>query len=126
MDDNSGKFGGVTSFNYYGEVLDPELSNLGIFTLGGGIRPIKRVSIDLIYHYYRQHYADDDINGSNLKIDPGGDSKDVGHALDLVMGYRAIENLDVEMVLGTFIPGQAFSGNAEPAYKVGIEMSYNF
>jgi hypothetical protein len=37
-----------------GERLDPELSNLLIFTGGIGIRPTRRSSIDLVYHHYLQ------------------------------------------------------------------------
>ena len=37
MQRNRGKFNGVVSFRYYGEVLDPELTNLRILTLGIGL-----------------------------------------------------------------------------------------
>ena len=36
LQDNNGKFGGVTSFRYYGELIDPELANMHIATLGIG------------------------------------------------------------------------------------------
>jgi len=50
---NNGKFNGVTSFRYYGELLRPELANLHIDTLGVGIKPRRRTSIDLVFHRYR-------------------------------------------------------------------------
>jgi len=39
---NSDKFNGVARFKYYGEVLDPRLTNLMVFTGGVGIRPLER------------------------------------------------------------------------------------
>ena len=52
LQENEDRFHGVTSFKYYGELFDPELSNLMIFTGGIGIRPTRNSSIDLVYHYY--------------------------------------------------------------------------
>jgi hypothetical protein len=49
LHDNQGDFGGAATFKYYGQVLDPELSNLAIFTVGIGIRPRESFSLDLVY-----------------------------------------------------------------------------
>src|SRR3990170_6062553 len=38
LQSNEARFSGVTQFKAYGEVLDPELTNLRIFTAGGGFR----------------------------------------------------------------------------------------
>ena len=57
LQDNSDKFLGVASFRYYGELLDPELSNLHVVTAGVGLRFFKKSSIDLVYHWYRQAQA---------------------------------------------------------------------
>jgi alginate production protein len=54
---NEGDFGGATEFTYYGEAADPELSNLAIFTVGIGVRPSEKLSLDLVYHYDLQHRA---------------------------------------------------------------------
>ena len=48
---------GVTCFKYYGELLDPELSNLAVATLGLGLRPTEWSSIDLVAYHYRQATA---------------------------------------------------------------------
>lgn len=45
------------SYFYYGEVLAPELSNMWIATAGIGFSPADDISIDLLYHCYRQHEA---------------------------------------------------------------------
>lgn len=111
---NSGRFAGVASFNYYGETLGPELSNLIIFTLGAGIRPLKNTSLDLVYHNYWQHHADDDIRDSELEMDPDGDDRHLGQGLDLVFGHRW-DRSTINWVIGAFKPGRAFPGDAETA-----------
>ncbi|NIA69675.1 alginate export family protein [Pelagibius litoralis] len=126
LQDNNDRFNGVTSVKYYGEVLDPELSNLFVLTAGLGIRPTKRSSIDLIYHHYRQHQASDELRDVSIDADPDGQDRTLGNALDLVVGYREIENFNAEAVFGLFAPGAAFSNDASTAYFVGIELEISF
>ncbi|MBL8052499.1 MAG: alginate export family protein, partial [Nitrospira sp.] len=75
---NSDKLNGVARFKYYGEVLDPRLTNLMVFTGGLGIKPFSKTSFDLVYHYYLQDHASKRIGGSDLDTDPTGLSKHIG------------------------------------------------
>jgi len=125
LEDNNGKFNGVTKFKYYGELTDPELSNIWILTAGLGLKPLKKGSIDFIYHYYRQHHLDDHFR-SDIEIDPDGKDKDIGHELDIVLGYRAIKNLSTELIFGTFIPGKAFSDAFDNAFFGKVEVNYRY
>ena len=61
---NETEVGGLTPFRYYGEAFDPELSNLSIFTAGLGTRPTPELSADLVYHYYLQDHAADELRDS--------------------------------------------------------------
>jgi len=111
-EDNVDYFGGVISLHYYGEVLDPELSNIRIMTAGAGIRPSINSSIEFIYHSYNQDRPADEIKGANL-IDPparpNGISDDVGWELDLVAGINNVWNhVSLAFIAGIFSPGQAF------------------
>lgn len=126
LQDNNDRFNGVTSFRYYGEVLDPELSNLIVLTAGLGIRPTKRSSLDLVYHHYRQHRPSDEFRDVAVDADPDGRNRTVGNALDLIVGFREIENVDAEAVFGLFLPGAAFSSDADTAYFVGVELEISF
>ena len=123
--DNNGKFSGVTTFRYYGELVRPQLSNLLVTTLGVGLRPVADTSVDLVYHYYRQHHAAAALRGGSLSAVPTGRSADLGHGLDLVIGVSTFANWDIELVLGAFAPGQAFTGN-DNAYFTSFEFSYYF
>ena len=124
---NSDKFNGVARFKYYGEVLDPRLTNLMVFTGGVGIRPFEKTSFDLVYHYYLQAHASTSIRGSDLATDPTGLSKHVGSEVDLVAGYQGIPNLQTKFVLGYFLPSGAFpEGSRDGAFLASILLRYNF
>lgn len=122
---NNGKFGGVTSFRYYGEAVDPELSNLGIFTLGVGARLGRKNSIDLVWHAYSQDRAANYIRDSSIDIDPDGVSTDLGTGMDLVFGSKAFDGWDFELVYSRFFPGDAFSG-ADALWLASAQVRYRF
>ena len=122
--DNNAKFNGVTSFRYYGELVRPSVGNIFIATLGSGFRPTPNSSIDLIYHYYRQHHAGAELT-SALVATPAGRVEDLGHELDLVVGISEIEHWKFELVTGVFVPGNAFEGE-DNAYFGSFEFSYDY
>jgi alginate production protein len=124
---NSDKFNGVARFKYYGEVLDPRLTNLMVFTGGLGIRPFEKTSFDLVYHYYLQDHVSNRIRGSDLDTDPTGRSKHIGSEVDLVVGYQGIPHLQTKFVLGYFFPGKAFNETwHDGAFLASILLRYNF
>jgi len=122
---NEASFNGVTRFRYYGELFDPELSNLKIFTAGIGAYVASKTSLDLVYHHYTQHRASKSIRDSALNIDPSGRSKRLGTELDLIVGYRGIPNLRLEFMLGYFMPGSAFLSASHGTFARG-EIRYDF
>jgi alginate production protein len=126
LQDNSAKFNGVTSFKYYGETFDPELSNMAILTAGAGFRPTKESSLDLVFHQYWQVEASDELRDVATDGDPDGFSRNLGQGLDLVLGYDAFENVQIELVGSVFLPGNAFQDDDDPAYFVGLELQYKF
>ena len=125
LQENSDKFAGEASFDYYGQVLDPELSNLLIVTAGAGIRPVPDVSVDLIYHHYRLARKTDELRDAALDADPNGESHYLGDGLDLVVGWEVSRRLSLEAVGGIFFPGSAFDED-DPAYFAGAEMVFRF
>ena len=138
LQDNSDKYGGVTSFSYYGEVFDPVLTNLQVFTAGIGARPTKRSSIDLVFHYFRQDEFSDSLR-SPLDLDPNEDatmmSKSLGSEIDLIIGARRIlPGVNVELTVGYFMPGDAFRvmdstgafGQTDDAFFANFQASYRF
>lgn len=126
LQSNTGEFGGVTNFKYYGELMDPELSNMHIYTAGIGFRPNKNLSIDFIYHHYQQDLAIDEIRNSDLDMDPEGDNKHLGDELDMVIGIELSKQLETELSLGYFHPGSAFEEDANAAYLANVKITFDF
>ncbi|MEW6745088.1 MAG: alginate export family protein [Planctomycetota bacterium] len=125
LQDNNDRFGGVTSFRYYGELLDPELSNLQVTTLGLGMRPARNFSVDVVGHTYRQDEAAALLVESNLRSDPNGQSRDLGWEMDMILGYRHSTILTTELVIGRFAPGRAFDQD-DPAYLAQVQVRFKF
>ncbi len=126
LQENRDAFNGVTRFSYYGEALDPELSNLAILTAGLGIKPSQGSSLDLVYHRYWQHHASDSLRNSALQVDPTGSSRHIGDEIDLIFGVSEFEQVEVELRLGAFFPGAAFKGSRDPAYIAVFETVFEF
>ncbi len=118
LQSNETRFGGVTQFKLYGEAVDPELSNLQIFTAGFGFRPLANVFVDLVYHRYRLNSFAEELRGSPVTaLMNQGDtplSKDVGSEFDVILGFRnmfGLRRLGFEVRAGWFFPGSAFLRN---------------
>jgi hypothetical protein len=85
------------------------------------------VSIDLVYHYYVQTEASDELRDSNIDADPNGINKSLGSEIDLILGYeQKEEKLAVALSFGYFIPGSAFSSDAENGFLTKLVMAYAF
>ena len=115
LQSNETKYGGYAKFRAYGEVLEPELTNLTILTAGIGIFPALNVSIDVVFHHYRLNaFATEVRNGEVTALMnqvPGRSSRDVGNAVDLVFAFRhlfGLQRLGVDLRAGVFFPGDAF------------------
>jgi len=127
LHDNSYRFNGFEEFRYYGEALDPDLSNLHVLTVGAGIRPTERSSIDLTYHYYRQDKAvSGEVPGARVSAETTGDSRNIGHGLNLILAYYGFEDIRLRAKLGYFSPGNAFDARVEDAYfiETGFEIQF--
>jgi alginate production protein len=120
---NEQRFGGVTQFKYYGEFLDPELSNLKIFSAGVGARPLANMWVDLVYHKYLFNQPADPNDPATafrggqgtLSAVPygvaGQESKDVGQEIDVIIGFRnliGVRGLGLELRSAWFLPGKAY------------------
>jgi len=125
LQDNNGKFGGVTSFRYYGELIDPELANLHVGTLGVGFRFAPRGSIDLVGHYYRQDKAVRRILDSDIDQKPDGIERELGWEIDGIIGWRPVRAWDFEFVLGWFKPGKAFR-RRDDAWISKLQVRYRY
>ena len=125
LQDNNAKFGGVTSFRYYGELFDPELNNLQVLTAAVGIRPLRNASIDVVAHSYRQHTLSNTSPMSELRPSPNGSSRDLGWEVDLILGWRYGQLIDFEITYGHFEPGDGFDSNVD-ADRLQVQVRAKF
>lgn len=117
LQSNEGRLGGISRFKYYGEALDPELSNLQIATAAFGIRPAPNVSLELVFHHYRLNDIAGDIRNpaltAQINQDPTRPSKELGNGLDIVLGFRnlfGVRRLGLDLRMGWFFPRRVFNG----------------
>jgi len=124
---NEASLGGLAKYNIYGAALDPELTNIHILTTGAGISMGKEVSLDLIYHYYRQdHLAElvDDTTELTAKYDRMT-TKKLGSALDIVIGWRPHSRVRLEARAGWFAPSSRFhSGSSRHSARSSSASSW--
>ena len=104
---NEAGFGGVERFGHYGFLLDPELSNLEIWTGGLGCSLWRSSSLDLVYHQYRLRQASTELWDAELELELTGDSRALGREVDLVLALEDWERLEFTFALAAFWPGRA-------------------
>jgi hypothetical protein len=124
---NKDKFRGVATFKYYGELFDPELANLEIWTFGAGIRFLRGSSLDVVYHIYRQDVASEFLRDVGFKRDPFGQSKDIGEEIDVILGIEEWERFEIKAVFAMFRTGQAFApGDDQNSFLGSLRFRFNF
>lgn len=116
---------GVKKHRIFGEALAPSLANLQIvsFWLGWAVNPTFWIEAGV--HRYRQSTADATVFFSRSRLKPDGDSREIGTALDLVVGGSLGTDTDMQLKLGWFKGGEAFDTVAEndEAYRILLEFN---
>jgi hypothetical protein len=107
LEANEAGFGGVERFAQYGVALDPELSNLGVLTIGAGIGLLRSSSLDLVYHHYVQLEPANELRDAALELELTGRSRAVGQAVDLVLAIEEWERVELELIGSAFRGGRA-------------------
>jgi alginate production protein len=106
---NSPGFGGVQSFRGYGVLLDPELSNLSVVTLGAGVSLREFSSLDFLYHRYRLVELAEELRSARIVAPLTGENGDVGQAFDLVLAIEESQHWQLELSASAFRAGDAFA-----------------
>ena len=104
---------------YNGYIFSPFLSNIRITNIGGTIKPYDNTSLSVQFYYYGK-LDNDSPAGSNPNIDYGGlsgwtttaSSGDLGCEIDGILTYDYSKDVRLQLVYGTFIPGNAYKNVA--------------
>ena len=127
LQENKTRIGGVKRWQRYGELLNPELANLSVATVGAGVRVLGNSSVELVAHRYRQNRAAGRVAGSRLSADPQGSRRAVGRELDLLVAVREWKHVELLFKASHFKPGSAFApGERDAARAVEVGISVNF
>jgi hypothetical protein len=127
LQENKTRFAGVKRWQRYGELLQPELSNLEVLTAGTGVRFGRNSSLELLLHHYRQVSASAAVAGSRLSADPQGTARAIGRELDLLLAVRESRRVEFTVKASYFEPGSAFAPDAlDPASAIELGMTLNF
>lgn len=124
--DNSARLGGLTAAYYYGGLLNPELANLRVLTVGAAVRPLRDASLELLWHRYDQDALDDDLKGDLVDppARPNGASTGLGWGLDfIVTAPRLWESVRGAWTVGVFEPGEAFAPRRDRAVMHRINIT---
>lgn len=105
---NESGFGGVERFPSYGLLLQPELSNLHVVTVGAGLSVLRSSSLDLVYHHYRLDENSDELRDSLLEAELTEDSKRLGWGVDLVLALEEWERFEFDVAASVLRTGSAF------------------
>ena len=125
IESNEAGFGGVERFPHYGIALDPELSNLGILTIGAGLSLLRSSSLDLVYHYYRLVEPAVLLRDSRLDAVLDGAHRNLGHGVDLVLALEEWERLELDLALFAFRADRAF-GRERGSWSYGGFVAVTF
>ncbi len=127
LQENKSRRGGVKRWQTYGELLQPELSNLSVRTVGAGVRVLGGSSVEVYAHRYRQLEASGTLRGSRLSSDPTGDNRDIGREIDVLVAMREWRSVEGFVSWSRFTPGRAFAeGERDHAtsFEVGVQINF--
>ena len=110
LQDNAARFGTWRRMRMYGEVFDPELSNLQVLTLAAGLRPRASLGVDAVFHDYRQIVLRRRLGDHALDARANGRSAWLGREVDVQVVARVRRRIDLLLSAGVFLPGNAFDG----------------
>jgi len=117
------------SFRYYGEFLQPELSNMTIGSLYflRYLNTLKDKTVILALHNYTQDkHSSTQYNATNKTVNPGGKKNNIGNEIDLILHYDLIPNTYWRYSLGYFIGGDAYDNqtNKKDGFSAKIYFKY--
>ena len=124
---NECAFGGVERFQIYGEILDPELSNLTVVTAGIGFSLMEASSIDVVLHDYRLVEPADELRDSRLDAELNEVDRDLGTGIDLILGLEEWDAVQFRITASAFQTGMAFGVDQDTwIYGSLFEMRFAF
>jgi alginate production protein len=127
LHENKTRFGGVKRWQRYGELVNPDLANLTVASVGVGMRLLDNSSLELMTHRTRQVKAADTLANSRLSSDPQGERRAIGREVNLLLAVREWKHVELIVKASHFKPGAAFAADQRASARaVEVGVSVNF
>jgi hypothetical protein len=111
----------------FGELYQPEISNLSVQALGVAWEIARGYELVLFGYDYRQVKASEDIRDVSIELDPNGVDRDLGREIDLVLIVEAIPGVELVLIAAEFEAGDAYGEReGERSQYYSIELDYIF
>jgi len=111
----------------FGELYQPELSNLVVDLVGVEWEIAEGVELALQGYRYRQHRLADEMRDVGIDLDPSGLSRDLGREIDLIVTIEARAGLELVITAAEFDAGKAYGASSgETANFINFELGYEF
>jgi len=111
----------------FGELYQPEISNMEVYTVGVVWEAFNGVEIALLGYDYEQSSASEELRDVALEVDTNGVDRELGQEIDLVVVIEAYEGLELVLVAAEFEAGKAYGDyEGETSRYVSVELEYLF
>ena len=114
-------------FRIYGELLQPELSNLSIPVVAVQFPILSKTYIEFAYRHFRQVHPAPFVRDGRIKADPNGIKKNIGQEWMLYSLIKQWKNIEIELVGAAFRAGNAYGSlSGRMAYSLFTKITYEF
>lgn len=127
LHENKARVAGAKRAQVYGEVLQAELANLSVASVGLAWRMQQNSSVELFWRQFQQRRASESLRDSRLSQAPTGLNPRLGQEWSAVLAWREWPGLELVLRGGQFRPGPAFAPNRrDPARSVELGATVAF
>jgi len=114
-------------FRIYGELLQPELSNLSIPVAAVRFPVFSKNYLEFAYRHFRQLHAVPFLREARIKAESNGVDKNIGHEWMLYSLIKQWKKLEIELVGAAFRAGSAYGPRSgKMAYSFFTKVTYEF
>ena len=111
----------------FGELYQPELSNIAVEMIGFAWEVSEGVQLAVFDYEYRQIEFADEMRDVSIDIDPTGENRNLGRETDLVLTLDGRKGLELIVTLAEFRPGAAYAPfTDETSNFIKLEIDYEF
>ena len=113
-------------FRIYGELLQPELSNLSIPVVAVQFPILSKTYIEFAYRHFRQVHPTPFVRDARIKADPNGIKKNIGQEWMLYSLIKQWKNIEIERVGARCARAMPTVRCRKKAYSLFTKITYEF